>query len=337
MSVGEVRQLYVLVGDIGGTNSLLELFAEHDGEMRGVKEILLPSAAFASFDLLLDRFFAESGVASTSVAAACFSVAGPVEGGVCAMTNLDWRIDEAALSARYKIAEVRLLNDFAAVGHGIASLGEHDVVTLQRGVAQPHGTRLVVGAGTGLGVCMLNWQGDGYAVHSSEAGHTDFAPLNATQDALLAALRVPFGRVSYERIVSGPGLLRIFGFLQDTGAGVPSKQLREAMQKQDAAAAISEFAVGKLDPLAVRALDLFITVYGEFVGNMALTTLSRGGVYIAGGIARKIAAKLGDGSFVRAFTDKGRFADLLRRYPVHIVTDPKIGLKGALNYLRNAD
>jgi glucokinase len=135
--------------------------------------------------------------------------------------------------------------------------------------------------------------------------------------------------------VSGPGLLRIFSFLQNTGAGLPSRQLLEAMQRQDEAAAICEFALGKLDPLAVRALDLFIAVFGAFAGNMALTTLSRGGVYIAGRIARQIAGKLGDGSFVRAFTGKGRFADLLRRYPVHIVTDPKIGLRGALNFLQS--
>jgi glucokinase len=180
----------------------------------------------------------------------------------------------------------------------------------------------------------LTWQDGGYSVHSSEGGQADFAPVDATQDALLASLRNAFGRVAYERVVSGPGLLRIFSFLQDTGAGMPSRQLRDAMQRQDEAAAISEFATDKRDPLAVRALDLFIAVYGAFTGNMALTTLSRGGVYVAGGIARQNVGMLGDGSFVRAFTDKGRFSDLLRRYPVHIVTDPKIGVKGALNFLR---
>jgi glucokinase len=316
---------------------VLELCSEYSGNVRDERESVYRSGDFADFDALLDRFFADAGIRAGDVAAACFSVAGPVEGGVCMMTNLDWRIDESALSARYRIPVVRLLNDFAAVGHGIATLGEHDVLTLQRGTAQPHGTRLVVGAGTGLGVCILNWQGNGYAVHSSEAGHADFAPLDATQDALLESLRVPFGRVSWERIVSGPGLLRIFSFLQNTSAGAPSRQLLEAMQKQDGAAAIAEFAAGKLDPLAVRALDLFIEVYGAFAGNMALMTLSRGGVYIAGGIARKIAAKMKDGGFVRAFTDKGRFADMLRRYPLQLVTDPKIGIKGALNYLRTED
>ena len=334
MSAGVARRAACLVGDIGATRSLLELFAERDGALRSVHEISCASGNYASVDALLDEFFAQAGVAPGDVEAACFSVAGPVDGGVSALTNLDWRIDAAALGARYAIPEVRLLNDFAAVGHGIASLGEHDSVTIQRAKAQPHGTRLVIGAGTGLGVGVLTWQGSGYAVHSSEGGQTDFAPLDEMQDALLASLRPAFGRVSYERVVSGPGLLRIFSFLQNTGAGLPSRQLLDAMQRQDEAAAICEFAAGKFDPLAVRALDLFIAVYGAFAGNMALTTLSRGGVYIAGRIARQIPGRLGDGSFVRAFTDKGRFADLLRRYPVHIVTDPKVGLKGALNYLR---
>jgi glucokinase len=325
-----------LVADIGGTHSRLELLAERDGRLRAVHEQSYRSEAFADLDALLDDFFALEAVrlAAVRVDAASFSVAGPVEGQASTLTNLDWKIDAQAISARLAIPEVRLVNDFAAVGHGIGELGEHDLLTLQRGVAQPHGTRVVVGAGTGLGVCMLTWQGDGYAVHPSEGGHTDFAPINEAQDILLASMRKAFGRVSYERVVSGPGLLRIFSILQDGGAGQPSKQLREAMQRQDAAAAISEFAINKSDPLAVHALDLFVDVYGAFAGNMALATLARGGVYVAGGIARQIARKLGDGSFARAFTGKGRFSEMLRRYPLHIVTDPKVGLKGALRVLR---
>ncbi len=331
-----MQRPYLLVGDIGGTRSLLELFEIRDAGLRAVHEQTYRSEAFPSLEALLDEFLTQEpgAMAAGGIEAACFSVAGPVEGRATALTNLDWRIDAIELGSRYDVPEVVLINDFAAVGHGICELGGHDVITLQRAVAQPHGTRLVVGAGTGLGVCLLTWQDGDYAVHPSEGGHTDFAPLNDAQDALLASLRTAFGRVSYERVVSGPGLLRIFSFLQDSGAGLPSKQLLEAMQRQDAAAAISEFAINKLDPLAVRALDLFVEIYGAFAGNMALTTLARGGIYIAGGIARQIAGKLGDGGFVRAFTDKGRFSDILRRFPVHIVTDPKVGLKGALRLIR---
>ncbi|HEV2008067.1 MAG TPA: glucokinase, partial [Burkholderiales bacterium] len=326
------------VGDIGGTHAVFELFDNSDAKLRRVHEHSYHSRAFPDFAALLSDFLAQPPVraAADAIDAACFSVAGPVEGSATTLTNLDWRIDAPDVSARFDLPEVLLVNDFAAVGHGIGELGEHDMITLQRAVAQPHGTRLVVGAGTGLGVCILTWQTDGYAVHASEAGHTDFAPLTETQDELLASLRKAFGRVSYERVVSGPGLLRIFSFLQNCGAGMPSRQLLEAMQNQDEAAAISEFAINKLDPLAARALGLFVEIYGAFAGNMALATLARGGVYIAGGIARQIARKLGDGSFVRAFTDKGRFGDFLRRYPLHIVTDPKVGLKGALVLIRRS-
>jgi glucokinase len=151
------------------------------------------------------------------------------------------------------------------------------------------------------------------------------------QDRLLAHLRRTYGRVSYERVVSGPGLMRIFSFLQETGVGVPSKQLRDADKtRKDTAELIAEFALAKLDPLAVRALDLFVAAYGAFAGNMALATMAQGGVYIAGGIAPKIAPKLKDGAFMRAFTSKGRFSDLLATMPVHVVMNPLVGLHGAL-------
>ncbi|MDB5808298.1 MAG: glucokinase [Betaproteobacteria bacterium] len=326
----------VLLGDIGGTHSRLELLGARDGEWQLMHEQTYRSEIFAGFDALIDDFYGLEPVKPVAprIEAACFSVAGPVEGRASTLTNLNWTIDAAAISARLAIPDVLLVNDFAAVGHGIAELGEHDLLTLQRGVARPNGTRVVVGAGTGLGVCMLTRQRDGYAVHPSEGGHTDFAPTNDAQDILLANLRQAFGRVSYERLVSGPGLLRIFSVLENGGAGQLSKQLRDAMQRGDASAAISEFAINKADPLAVHALDLFVDIYGAFAGNMALAMLARGGVYLAGGIARQIAHKLGDGSFVHAFTHKGRFSDVLRRYPLHIVTDPKVGLKGAARLLR---
>ncbi len=329
---------YLLAGGIGGTRSLLELFESRDGAIRPVHEESYRSQAFPTFDALLDDFLhvAALRAAAHGIAAACFSVAGRVEANACQLSNLPWRIDGAELGPRYDIPEVVIVNDFAAVGYGIAELGARDMITLQRGVAQPDGTRLAVGAGTGLGVCMLTRDAERYAVHASEAGHIDFAPVTPAQDALLTSLRKTFEHVSYERVVSGPGLLRIFAFLRESGAGTPSQPMREAMQRQDAAAAISQFAINKLDPLAVRTLDLFVEIYGAFAGNMALATLARGGVYIAGGIGRQIAGKLDDGSFMRSFTGKGRFSDFLCRCPVHVVTDRKVGLKGALSLIRRA-
>ena len=258
-------------------------------------------------------------------------MAGPVAANSATLTNLDWKIAGNALAAELRLPEVRLMNDFAAAGLGITRLAANELETLQTGSPVAQAARLIIGAGTGLGVGLLTWQDNGYAVHPSEAGHADFAPVDELQDKLLLHLRRTYGRVSYERVVSGPGLMRIFSFLQETGAGVPSRQLRDADKtRQDTAELIAEFALAKLDPLAVRALDLFVAIYGAFAGNMALATLARGGVYIAGGIAPKIAAKLKEGAFMRAFNSKGRFSEVLATMPVQVVMNPQVGLYGAL-------
>ena len=200
---------------------------------------------------------------------------------------------------------------------------------MQAGAAQAQGARLAVGAGTGLGVAWLTWQNGGYAVHPSEGGHIDFAPSDVTQYELLRYLQQRHGHVSYERIVSGPGLVAIFEFLRDCDRAVPSAQLLAAMAQGDAAAAIAQFAQQGDETIARMALDLFISIYGAFVGNVALTLLPRGGIYVAGGIAAKIAAAMQHGAFLRAFRDKGRFAGLLEKLPLHIVLNPQVGLLGA--------
>jgi glucokinase len=266
-----------------------------------------------------------------AIAAACLSVAGPVAANATTLTNLGWKVSGNTLAAELRLPEVRLVNDFEAAGLGISRLAANELETLQEGRPVARAARLVIGAGSGLGVGLLTWQDDGYAVHPSEAGHVDFAPVDELQDKLLLHLRRTYGRVSYERVVSGPGLMRIFSFLQETGVGLPSKQLRDADKtRQDTAELIAEFGVAKLDPLAVRALELFVAIYGAFAGNMALAMLAHGGVYIAGGIAPKIAPKLKEGAFMRAFTSKGRFSELLMTIPVHVVMNPLVGLYGAL-------
>ena len=326
---------YLLAGDIGGTNARLELH-ESDGDVsRVLLEQSFPSQAYATFETLLDDFLQLEPTIGFArrIDAACFSVAGPVDDNKAQLTNLPWGLDGDALAARYGVPEVLVINDFAAVGHGIGELGPHDVVTLQRGTPEPEASRVAVGAGTGLGVCAMTPRNRRYAVHASEAGHVDFAPINAMQDALLASLRAELGHVSYERVVSGPGLLRIFDFLCERG-GKPSAELLEVMRREDPSAAISQFALRGRDPLATDALELFVEIYGAFCGNMALTMIAHGGVYIAGGIARQIVPKLEDGRFIRAFTAKGRFSDLLSRCPVHVVMDAKVGLKGALSLIR---
>ncbi|MDR2195288.1 MAG: glucokinase [Gallionellaceae bacterium] len=307
----------LLTGDIGGTKTLLQIETSS-----GVSQQSYASAEYASLQDVVSLFLRESGI--TRVDAACFALAGPVAGRIGKLTNLPWPdVDADALAAACNIGEVTLINDFAAVGYGLAALRADDLVTLQAGNPQPDGVRLATGPGTGLGVVWLTPQG----VHASEGGHADFAPVNEVQKELLFHLRNLYGRATYERIVSGPGLVDVFNFLCGARGYSPPPQLRAAMTEGDAAAAISHFA--RQDYLAREALDIFISVYGAFVGDLALTLLPRGGIYLAGGISAKIVDELRNGGFLRAFRDKGRFAWLLESFPVHVVTHPTPGLLGA--------
>lgn len=323
---------YLLAADVGGTKTAIAISATGPAAPILAQRVYA-SRDFSGLEAIVADFLGRAEIAPyrARIGAVCVSAAGPVSGNATTLTNLGWKVDGAALAAAFGWRAVKLVNDFAAAGQGIVRLAAGDLETLQAGRPVERGTRLVIGAGTGLGVGLLTWQDGGYVSHPSEAGHVDFAPLDALQDRLAAHLRLTFGRVSYERVVSGPGLMRIFSFLQESGAGIPSRQMLEASRtRPDTAELIAEFAVARLDPLAVRALDLFIAVYGAFAGNMALTALAHGGVYLAGGIAPKIAAKLKEGIFMRAFTDKGRFSELLATLPVHVVMNPQVGLYGAL-------
>ena len=322
----------LLAADVGGTKTALALaLPGPQPQILAQTQKVYPSQGYPSLQSIVMEFLedARPAVPDATLAGACFALAGPVDGNFGTLTNLGWQVEAETLKRAFHIGRVRLVNDFAAVGRGIEFLRPSDIETLQAGQPVERGVRLVVGAGTGLGMCLVTWQGDGYAVHSSEAGHADFAPVDPVQDQLLLHLRREFGRVSYERVVSGPGLTRIFAFLEATGAAA-SKDLKEAFQRRDDAEVIAEFAAARNDPVAMRALDIFVTAYGAFAGNMALAALARGGVFLAGGIAPKIAPKLKDGVFIGAFVNKGRFRGLLSTIPVHVVMAPEIGLYGAL-------
>lgn len=318
-----IKQI-LLAGDIGGTKTLLRFFEAGGGVLA---ERRFDSAAFASLNQIVATFL--SDFPSIPLAAACFGVAGPVEGGRANITNLPWQIDAASIAAEFSIPQVRLINDFQAVAYGIESLESRDLATLQAGKPQERGVRAVIGAGTGLGEGFMVWQGGHYEAFPSEGSHADFAPVEALQIELLRHLAARYGHVSYERLLSGPGLVNIFEFLRDSRGQQATAELQSAMMTGDPAAAISGHALGCKDELAVSALDLFARIYGAEAGNLALKVLARGGVYIAGGIAAQIMGKLRDGEFLRAFADKGRFAGLMGNIPVHVVLNPKLGLMGA--------
>ncbi|MFA5824632.1 MAG: glucokinase [Gallionellaceae bacterium] len=317
---------YFLAGDIGGTKTLLQIFAVGEARVPLLRKSY-PSAGYAGLVEIVAEFLREADV--QDISAACLALAGPVSGRKVTLTNLPWVVDADALALRFDIARVSLINDFEAVGLGVAALESADLLPLQQGVAHEHGVRIVVGAGTGLGVAWLTWQGEGYAVHPSEGGHMDFAPTDDVQYALLQYLQQRHGHVSYERIVSGPGLVAMYEFLRDSGRATPSAELIAAMLAGDGAAAIASFASEPGEVIAIQALELFTQIYGAFVGNVALATLPRGGIYVAGGIAAKIATQMQSGAFMRAFLDKGRFHGLLSTLPLSIVTNPQIGLLGA--------
>jgi len=310
----------LLAGDLGGTKTWLRLSCA--GEV--LREQRYDSAAFAGLTPMIADFLGESAPAS-----ACFGVAGPVRGNTAQITNLPWRIDAGEIATRFAIPQVSLINDFQAVAYGIEALAAADLLTLQAGQPQPHGPRAVIGAGTGLGEGYLVWQDGHYQALASEGSHADFAPADEIQADLWRWLAQRYGHVSWERVVSGPGLAEIYAFLRERGAAAESPQLAAALRLGDPSAAISDHALQHGDVLAVAALDLFIAAYGAEAGNLALKMLATGGVYIAGGIAPKIAERIRAGGFLRAFLAKGRFAGLLETIPVQVVLNPQVGLLGA--------
>ena len=316
---------YFLSGDIGGTKTLLQLNT-------AVERVPLLQKSYASADYaglpdMLDAFVAEAGV--SNIAAACFALAGPVSGRLVKLTNLPWKVDADELASRYGISQVALINDFEAVGHGIAALQATDLLTLQAGAEQSGGVRLVLGAGTGLGVAWLSSHQGAYRVHPSEGGHMDFAPADEKQRLLQRYLQHRHGHVSYERIVSGPGLIAIYEFMRESGFATPSPQMLAALDEEDAAAVLTRFSRHGEEPIARMVVDMFLSVYGAFAGNMALASLPRGGIYVAGGIAAKIAMQMQRGEFMDAFLSKGRFGGLLATLPVQLVLNRNVGLMGA--------
>jgi glucokinase len=316
----------ILAGDVGGTKTALMLYERGGGPSAPIHEDTLSSREFASFEDAIRRFLAAAG--SPVVTAACFGVPGPVIDGRCATTNLPWELDEAALARAIPAGHVKLLNDLEATGHGILRLPASQTLALQSGKPRP-GHKAVVAAGTGLGEAVLIWDGACHRVIGSEGGHTDFAPRTDLEIDLLRYLRREFGHVSYERVLSGPGLFNIYRFLRETGHAPEPEWLAQRLRGGDPSPVIAEVGLADGHPLCSTALDVFIGIYGAEAANLALTVVAHGGVYIGGGIAPKLRARLANGSFITAFREKGRFADLLETIPVYLVMEPRTALLGA--------
>ena len=309
----------ILCGDIGGTKTLLRLSRIAGTQCEPLRQQKFNSADYSTFEQILEEFIQPGDLVQNF----CVGIAGPVSGAHARVTNLPWEISADILTSRFQFKQVRLINDFQAVGYGINSLPESGFLVLQQGSAVKGANQAVIGAGTGLGEAILVWHDQAYEVLASEGGHVDFAPTDDTQIRLLQHLRKSFGAVSYELIRSGPGLQRIYSFLQQ-------EQQRDVELE---AAAITQAAIDG-DAMALQALNLFMAVYGAQAGNLALTAMAQEGLYIAGGIAVRIAHLIQSGPFMQHFRNKSKMSDLLANIPVKLVLDAEVGLNGAQEVAR---
>jgi glucokinase len=319
----------VLAGDVGGTKTNLALFTNQAGRLQPIAQRSFPSRQASGLEAILKEFLQGDTV---RLAGACFGLAGPVVDGRCQATNLPWVVDANSLQRALGCNAVGLLNDLEATAYGIQTLAPEACVVLNAGHPQPRGAIAVIAAGTGLGEAALIWDGSRYRAVASEGGHTDFAPRNELEIELLRDLGKQFGHVSYERIVSGPGKVGVYQFLRETGRGAEPEWLAGLLRAGDPSPVISEMALNGRSELCAHALKLFVSIYGAEAGNLALKYLARGGVYVGGGIAPTILPMLQDGTFMRAFADKGRFSALLSDIPVRVILEERTALFGAAHY-----
>jgi glucokinase len=318
----------ILAGDIGGTKAQLALFTPGAPPRSPARVERIPTAGSPSLEAILRRFLEDAPSHPTHYV---LGIAGPVHDNACITTNLPWHVDGAALGETLG-APVTLLNDLEATAWGLPTLGDGDLLTLQAGIAA-EGNRALIAAGTGLGEAILVRDEGAWKPMASEGGHTDFGPRDALEDELLHWLRGRYGRVSYERILSGPGLADLYRFFRDTGRGDEPPEVAMRFDHADVPAAI--VTATALDGSCERArltLERWVAIYGAEAGNLALKAMALGGVFIGGGIAPRIVSALTRGGFVHAFFDKGRLAPVLTRIPVSVVLDERTALWGSAAY-----
>jgi glucokinase len=319
----------ILAGDIGGTKVNLGLFEASGQRVKLVAEGSYPSQKHGRLEEIIQEFLTAAG--PREINSACFGVAGPVRKGRVHPTNLPWNVDATALAEELKAGAVSLLNDLEANAYGLAELSPEDFHVLNRGEPGA-GNAAMIAAGTGLGEAGLFWDGQRHHPFACEGGHASFAPATKLDAELFDWLRARFGHVSWERVLSGPGLFNIYQFLRETNRGDEPAELADAMRKADPSVVISQAATAGTSSRCVQAMDLFVGYYGAEAGNLALKLMSTGGVFIGGGIAPKILGKLETGDFLPAFFTTGRMKPLLAAMPVRVILNPKTALLGAAHY-----
>ncbi len=316
----------ILAGDVGGTKVHLALFDFTNGKLKCTRDQKYPAKNYTGLEEIVKGF-----LGADKATAACFGVPGPVRDGRLRLTNLPWTLDRSELSAGLGIEHVFLINDLEANGYGVAELAADQIYTLSEGDASQVGNRALVSAGTGLGEAMMIWNGRSHVPYPSEGGHADFAPRTEDEIDLLRFLKQKYhGRISYERVVSGMGLTGIYEFLREVrGLEEPAWLAERIAAADDPNTVITDMALKAKSEICEKALDMFVSVYGAEAGNIALKLLAVGGVYLGGGIAPRILEKLKDGTFMKAFTDKGRLSQLLINTPVRVILESRAALMGA--------
>ncbi|MBJ6799035.1 glucokinase [Geomonas propionica] len=318
--------MLILAGDVGGTSTRLAYFEADAAGLTVLAHAQYKSAAHGSLTEMLRHFSLQHGIICER---ACLGIAGPIIDGRVRTPNLPWTIDSVDLAQTLGLAQLRLINDLEANTYGIAALKQDDLFTLNAGTPHPDATIAVVSAGTGLGESLAYWDGGTHRPLPSEAGHADFAARNDLEAELLLYLQAKHGRVSYERVLSGPGLHDIYRFLRDRRYFEEQAAVVDAMASLDPPAVITRAALKDSCPMCVKAVDMFIAIYGAEAGNAALRFLATGGVYLGGGIAPKILDLLKGATFMVAFTAKGRLSPLVQSIPVHVILNEDTALLGA--------
>jgi glucokinase len=317
----------LLAGDVGATKTILGIYAADKGPREPLAEAAFPSSQYPGLAVLASTFLTQ---AKLDVADACFGVAGPVVNGQATASNLSWRIDQAVLKKELKLQSVVLINDVEAAAQGVPLLKPKELHCLNKGEEIQSGTKAVIAPGTGLGEAFLTWDGARYCAHASEGGHADFAPSNAFEDDLLQHLRDQWEHVSYERVCSGIGMPNIYNYLKESGyAEEPVWLAQQLAETDDQSALIIDAALEQKAQLCTGVLDLFCSILGAEAANLALKVMATGGVFLGGGIPRRIIAFLEKGPFMEAFCCKGRLSDLMTRMPVNVILNPRIALMGA--------
>lgn len=318
----------ILAGDIGGTKTNLALFSYKKGSLELQFQKQFASREFTSFNEIIGEF--KKLINDEKITKVSLGVAGPIIDGNCQTTNLPWDINSAELKEYFNISKVRLINDIEATAYGMLYLNDDDFIDLNPNANRVDANRAVIAAGTGLGEGMLFFDGKSYHPIASEGGHSDFAPQTNEQDELLKWLRKRYnGHVSFERILSGSGIYELYEFLLDSDFAPQPTFMIKLDKEKDKSATISKLALENRDPLCIKTLELFCEIYGGEAGNLALKTISLGGVYIGGGIAPKILPILRQNHFMNAFTNKGRFKEMLSNMQVRISLNEETALLGA--------